>query len=332
MHDACGNHMTATTTQAVILQIAGLVRAQLPRSGPTDGAADLVGVLRNISDLTSRDVMAWFDANRQVLHRTASGTLPVPVMAVSGLGSREVPWTNYLAYMLSPHQPHGLGDTLARSLAEFATGEAVTGELWVWGERELGTTTCAVCTNEHGWRIDMVVMGASVAVAIEQKTTSGPSNWTCCGQTQSQLDAYGTLFPDWVGAQYRAVFGHSQPPLYTSQFLYLTPKGTRARSKSSEWQAISHADLSTALAPALSAATDPVARCNLLALLLDLNSGALGSWAELLARTRGLTHAAADPSFLEVLSMREDLERAPTLVALLAAHAPEFADRWRLSP
>lgn len=314
------------TTPAVIRRIADLVRA---RQTPAQ-TATVVDVLRTIADLTSRAVMTWFRDNRELLHRTAGGTLPAPVMAISGLGSREVPWTNYLGHMLDPDQAHGLGDSLARTVVDLATGEPTLGAVQVWRERELGSTRCPICSKVHGWRIDLVVMSADAAVAIEQKTTSGPSNWNCCGQTHSQLDAYGSLFPTWVRSHHDAALGSTEPPRHGMRFLYLTPSGTRPRTQHSEWQPVSHSDLAASFASALPEITDPVARFNLSALLLDLNSGALGSWAELLTRTRSATTHDATPTFLQVLALRQDLDGAPALLALLSAHTPELAERWRL--
>ncbi len=204
--------------------------------------------------------------------------LPVPVLSVSKANHLETPWTEYLAYMLDPLRSGAIGETLGPLVFAHLSGREIAAkELRVLCEVSLGNSRCDDCSRTHHCVIDLVLASLHHVVAIEQKVTSGPSDWTCaCGRQFRQLQEYASLVPAWVRREHKRFFPHAETTPHTTCH-YLTLGGMQAGAP---WRAVSHQELSRCAIAALERLPGQAGRSSLAAMIMDWNSSPFGDWPQ----------------------------------------------------
>lgn len=272
-----------------------------------------------------QEAAAWATAcilerTEGLAHRVAKVVgmgLPDPVLAVTGAGSLEVPWTNYLFRAMGGDPRRSsrcVGNALAHAaMRTMAGGDSESQEnLEVFREAYLGQAVTREyqngssgphvrCNCGHGCNVDLVLVCDTAAVAIEQKVKAGASDWKCdeCGGKQAEV--YRRLFPEWV-RNHRAFRGSAAVGQPEEGFYYLSPTGREVSSEggaadtdpaeppNSEpkgWKAITHHDLAVAMAEAWANAvgngergfTSQGDKFRMLSFFLDMASTVAGSLA-----------------------------------------------------
>lgn len=202
---------------------------------------------------------------QQLIASLAEG-IPVPALSVSGHGTAEPKFTQYLAYFLDPSKPHGLGARYLEGLisrlrlsnpsvpSHIDTTEAdVAAEVFIGNVpgREGRRVEC---------RCDMVVTGPGYVIFIEHKVNSGQS--LNPNSDDSQLKRYDIAIDQ--GSAYKGL----------SQIrIYLSPKG-KASSGLYSWLGLSHKDLAqTGLDLLKDGGLPLVARENLKRFIIDVLIG-----------------------------------------------------------
>jgi hypothetical protein len=216
--------------------------------------------------------------------------------------------------MFDPAAPHGIGRRLATAFFRGITGETPRGALDVRAEVQLGEVPCAICDGSvHACNLDLVVIDERHAIVVEHKIGSGDSGWVCrfCGRINPQLVTYSTALD---GRRGRELIGGRR-----LHRVYLTPSG--GPGTDAAWAGLSHGDLAKFLAGTLNDLSG-AERHSAAALLIDLNSGRLGTLVEAMCRARALVWNRGRPRFLEpadVDRLHRLVSGEPILAAILGA-------------
>jgi len=245
--------------------------------------------ITSISRLVAEEDIAWLQSlqHRRVTH----ALLPVPVLAVSGAGSLELPWSQYLAHMLDPEASHGLGERLGKSLLDTFCEKNTGNYRGVVVEYDLGCA-CDLCS--HHCSLDLLVQGERASIAIEHKVSSGPSNWRCAdGHLHRQLTEYAILLEQ------------RREPGVELVKLYLTPGRKESRFGAYSWRAVAHSELAQVFVEILPELRDSLQRYILASLVFDLNSGSLGRWWALVNDLEDLLKLDQSSSNASTLSAAE---------------------------
>lgn len=245
--------------------------------------------MRKIGDLITEELGGDFETDAPRLRRGLAHGVPVPVLAVSGANGLEPLWTQFLAFMLDPRASREVGSLIGPAIFHHLTGhEVVAEQLVVMSEVGLGAA-CLACG--HGSVIDLVLIGPTAILAVEQKVTSSEGTWTCNdGTVHRQLAEYAKLLPAWALREHQRHFPGRSDPFLERRFL------TVGGGLNAEWRAVTHAELSVVVAAQLPSAIGRMTRHALLAMLFDWNAHPFGDWPQEVERLRALlASAGADP-------------------------------------
>jgi hypothetical protein len=227
----------------------------------------------------SLDVLAEFREttwpllqNLDKVFQTKRG-LPVPALSVCGFGTREVRYTQLLAYYLDPRNHHGLGGRLAEAVfahrieggSQLPWSECTAQPEFPLGKSELSDKT------ERWNSLDLLIEVGGRRILVEQKINSAEGE----EQLRRYSDAACALFGDDL------------------DLFFLTPDGRGGRNE--KWTELSHDEMLCSMASILESSSElsPTARHNLRALLLDLVLGPLAQDAEWIDELRDRVHRVA---------------------------------------
>ena len=247
------------------------------------------------------------------------GVLPLGVHSASGSTRLEVPMTQYIGAILDPRGAHGLGTlTLEHALTTLLGHGATVANARVYVEVPLGRA-CQACRTSRV--LDLAIVGADFAVAIEHKIRSGETNRRCpeqAGVIRRQGEDTLGLFGDWARAR-RGELGLGEGSLDLA-FVYLTPRGASPSERPgdlSPWRAVSHRDLADAVAPALARGLRPGAYHSLAAFILDLAEAEFDGWMPVFARAAEDLRVGRRLPAANVLQLYRLFTRNPSLMWLL---------------
>jgi hypothetical protein len=246
-------------------------------------ASDSVDVIEEVAAWSRVALHAQTPRAARVLEAATGMGLPEPVLAVTGAGKLEVPWTNYIFRALGGglDSDEARGNALALAWMNEILGETPT-EVRVIKEFALGAHACPTCRLHRHWcSLDLALVTADVAVAVEHKVRSPPSDfrYPTCNHPGSQARAYFDLFTSWAAANGRRAL-----------FRWLSPGG----AEKEHWAAVSHEQLAEILAPAISSLPTRGDRYRAAAFVLDLAASVIPNFSLTLEAARAYAAAPED--------------------------------------
>lgn len=294
----------AAAAITAIVQIAGIqdsAGGACPFPDTALDALEEVGAWGRVAlreRLSAVDVAPWLRAADEF-------GLPEPVLTNTGAGHLEVPWTNYIFRALGgePLAYEARGNRLAEVLFRHQTaGPAQPEGIRLFRELPLAEHRCPTCgEGVHYCSLDLALVGATAAVAIEHKVRSPPSDFKYrpCDHPGSQSVAYEERFRAWCR-------GAGVEP----SFVWLSLGGA-ARAG---WTTMTHARLAEILAPSLRELETRGDRYRGAAFVLDLASAVVAEFSNTLRLAAAYRRAPDDDSLAALLGPR--LERASHHVIL----------------
>jgi hypothetical protein len=244
-----------------------------------------IAAMRRIGQLLFDELRGPFEEDVELFQRLFASGLPVPVLSVSHANRLEVPWTQYLAYMLDPRKSGEIGRIVGpavfSALAKYATpadepvstvGPINHEDLIVKAEVELGSY-CVHCSRKA--IIDLLLIGPSTVVAIEQKVSSSTWTYDDCpgGLEHKQLSEYAKLLPNWIEE-------HCPTSNLSRCFLTISQRDLTKSERDEKWHCVTHEELSDLVADCLSRIEGQLPAYALSSMLLDWNAQPFGSWPE----------------------------------------------------
>ncbi len=216
--------------------------------------------------------------SEKILEKLNEG-IPTPVLTVCGQGTREIRFTQYLAYYLDPSKNHGLGSSLLKYVFGTIAKELSTD--WVDKCEVIPELWIGNYTNNHGkvtgCNCDIGILGSTFAIMIEQKILSGEDTGRTSGLRQLQ--------------RYSEVL--SKNPKYKDKQVikvFLTPFG-KVPLKASGWVAMSYDEIVEGCYNLLKRdGLTVTARENLRSLLVDLIIGPYENTEDLIIEIKRLAN------------------------------------------
>lgn len=275
-----------------------------------------IAAMERIAALVANEFGRELREQERLLRTGLEAGLPVPVLSVSGVNSLETPWTQYLAHVLDPRASRAIGSVLGPAVFKhLARTEVSADDLVVLSEVYLGRALCVHC--EHGCNIDLILLGPTHVLAVEQKVTSGPSDWRCTRPdvTHRQLDEYAAVLAEWAGHEHRRRYPSAGGAPVVERF-YLTLGGT-SHVGTTPWTPVSHKELSQVVAAAARRLPAGSPRSSVSSLLFDWNAPPFGDWPaavnrlqEILIRSSGAPDAHDAMQYAGFIENHADLRDA----------------------
>jgi hypothetical protein len=285
---AAGSLRPDEATVGAVHRIAALVAAST-EPGADATALGTAEAIRDVARKALRELEVTFARQAPVLRKVLEHGVPVPVLSVSKANHLETPWTQYLAHVCDPRASSTLGRAVGPRIFQHLSGRAVNPrDLTILSEVWLGRT-CKFC--DHVSKIDLLLIGPTDVVAIEQKVKSRQNHWSCSENRprHAQLEEYSTGLKNWIGANRTRHFAGTPHPTLHKRYL------TRSAAPTPEgWVQITHGELARAVLAAAPAVTRRADRHSLAAMLLDWNSEPFGVWPSILEELNTLVNSALD--------------------------------------
>ena len=245
----------------------------------------------------------------KILDKLIEG-IPTPVLTVCGQGTREIRFTQYLAYYLDPSKDHGLGNILLKAVLGPVTKELtldwandceVIPEIWIGNY-----------FNEHGKKVgcncDIGILSRNFVIMIEQKILSGEDTGKTVGL--SQLQRYSEVLEsnrDYSDKQVIKVF--------------LTPSGrVPEKAKAIGWISMSYGDIIDNCYNVLKKGNlNITARENLRSLLVDLIIGPYEDTEDLIVEIKKLANSlvVGNYNLIDIVGFRGITDENSLLINVL---------------
>jgi len=261
-HGCVGEHVQ--TLRRLEAAVASIRTATRPKS-----TGSLPEAIAQVRDSVIRSFVRQRPRYSRFLRALEHTGVPLGALSVCGRGTREIRYTQLLAYFLSPSEPHGLGTKVLECIFEpelHAAGITEIDPSWgksrVEPESSLGPLHVGDEDEVHYSTIDVFVTTPNLVILIEHKINSTEQGAVSSGEI-SQLRRYSQAFDS------------NFPELKDRELLkvYLTPDG-RAPKEAFEWRPLTHRRVVTRLMTLLTEADlSETARHNLRCFLWDLVCG-----------------------------------------------------------
>ena len=263
--------ISGQTLQRLQVAVDSIRTAVRPRR-----TGSLTGAIAQIRDAVMRSFVRQRPRYSRFLRALEHTGVPLGALSVCGRGTREIRYTQLLAYFLSPIEPHGLGAKVLECIFDpelRAAGITDINPSWrnskVEAESSLGPLHIGDGDEVRYSTIDLLVTTPSLVILIEHKINSAEQGSVSSGEI-SQL------------RRYSQAFDRNFPSLKNRKRLklYMTPDG-RAPKEALEWRPLPHRCIVTRLITLLrDADMTETARHNLRSFLWDLVCGPVAVNAE----------------------------------------------------
>lgn len=205
--------------------------------------------------------------------------IPTPSLSVCGKGTREIRYTQYLAYFLDPKRLHGLNNSFIRNVFCGLKEKCYMKDLcWdnIRVESEVNIGCIKTETSTINCFCDIEISDPSMSIFIEQKIDSSESGHK--STTLSQLQRYSKVIENNTKYKNKSVYK-----------FYLTPSGKNS-GNSPDWHAVMHSEF---VRYGLKTLTDKsisiTAKANLSRMLIDLVIGPYHKTEEILFELKDIS-------------------------------------------